>query len=250
MYLWRRLATPHWWTDNEEALRAIAGNRLAVIERPDRKRIELEVASRSHAKLQTLGRKFGGRVEKLRRDWLKRSLRRKTQPIHIGNKKLSIPAGAAFGTGEHATTSMCLARLKQIVRAGDVVIDLGTGSGILALAARLLGAKRVIAIDSDPTAIRVAKENARLNKIDNVTFRIGDVRHWRFPRKIDVVAANLFSELLVEILPRLKHARRLILSGLLREQECDVRRALTRNKIDIVEVQRRGKWVAILARCG
>jgi ribosomal protein L11 methyltransferase len=95
----------------------------------------------------------------------------------------------------------------------------------------------------------VAKENARLNKIDNVTFRIGDLRHWRFPRKIDIVAANLFSELLVEILPRLKHARRLILSGLLREQERDVRRALTRNKIDIVEVRRRGKWVAILARC-
>jgi ribosomal protein L11 methyltransferase len=248
MYLWRRLAAPDWWTENEEALRAIAGNRLAVIERPDRKRIELEVASRSRAQLQTLGRKFGGRVEKLRRDWLKRSLRRKKQPIHIGNEKLAIPAGAAFGTGEHATTSMCLARLKQIVRTGDVVIDLGTGSGILALAARLLGAKRVIAIDSDPTAIRVAKENARLNRIDNVTFRVGDVRHWRFPRKIDIVAANLFSELLVEILPRLKHAR-LILSGLLREQEREVRRALTRNKIDIVEVQRRGKWVAILARC-
>ena len=90
---------------------------MAVIERPDRKRIELEVASRSRAQLQTLGRKFGGRVEKLRRDWLKRALRRKTQPIRVGKKQLIIPAGAAFGTGEHATTSMCLAKLMRIVRA-------------------------------------------------------------------------------------------------------------------------------------
>ena len=249
MYLWRRRATRVWLNGNEEALRAIAGNQLAVVERPDRKQIELEAASRSRAQLQTLRRKFGGQVKKLRLDWLKHSLWRKTKPIHIGDQKLIIPAGAAFGTGEHATTSMCLAKLKQIVRAGDVVVDLGTGSGILALAARLLGAKRVIALDNDPTAIRVAKENARLNKIDNVIFRVGDVRTWKFPRKIDMVAANLFSELLVEILPRLKAARWLILSGLLREQERDVRRALMRKKIDIVEVRRRGKWVAILARC-
>lgn len=248
MYLWRRRATEVWWNDNEEALRAIAGNQLAVIERPDRKRIELEVASRSRTQLQALGREFSGRVQKLPSGWLKRSLRRKTRPVYIGNKELVIPAGAAFGTGEHATTSMCLAELKRIVRAGDVVVDLGTGSGILALAARLSGAKRVIAIDNDPTAIRVAKENARRNKIDKVTFRVGDVRHWKFPRKIDIVTANLFSELLIEILSKLKRANRLILSGLLREQERDVRRALTRNEINIVEVRRRGKWVAILAR--
>ena len=249
MYLWRRRATQSWRNENEEALREAASIRLAVIERSDRKRIELEVASRSCAHLQAVRRKFGGHVEKLRHDWLERSLRRKNKPVRVGNKKLSIPAGAAFGTGEHATTSMCLANLKRIVRAGDLVVDLGTGSGILALAARLLGAKRVIAIDNDATAIRVAKENARLNKIDNVTFRVADVRHWKFPRKVDVLTANLFSKLMVEILPRLKAARWLILSGLLREQERDLRRALTRKKIDIVEVQRRGKWVAMVARC-
>jgi len=248
MYLWRRRATRGWWNVNKEALRALAGNQLAVIERPDRKQIELEVASRSRAQLQTLRQEFGGRVEELRRDWLKRSLRRTTKPIQVANKTLNIPAGTAFGTGEHATTSMCLAKMKRIVRAGDVVIDLGTGSGILALAARLLGAKRVMAIDNDPTAIGVAKENARLNKIDKVTFRAGDARRWKFPHKVDIVVANLFSELLVEILPRLKAPRWLILSGILRGQESDVSRALRRNKIDIIEVQRRGKWVAILAR--
>ena len=65
---------------------------------------------------------------------------------------------------------------------------------------------------------------------------------------IDIIVANLFSELLIEIVPKLKAASSLILSGILRAQEADVRRALARNKIDVVEVQRRGKWVAIVAR--
>ena len=249
MYLWRRETTAKWWNDNEEALRAIAGNQLAVIQRPDRKRLQLEVALQSRAQLHALRKKFDGRVKQLRRDWLKRSLSRKTKPVKIvGKKRLIIPAAAAFGTGEHATTAMCLAKLTQVLRAEDVVLELGTGSGILAMAARVLGAKRVIAIDNDPIAIRVAKENARLNRIDGVTFRLADVRRWKFHRMIDIIVANLFSELLIEIVPKLKAARSLILSGILRAQEADVRRALARNKIDVVEVQRRGKWVAIVAR--
>ena len=108
----------------------------------------------------------------------------------------------------------------------------------------MLGAKRVIAVDHDPTAIRVAKENARRNKIDNVQFKVADVRRLTLPRKIDIVVANLFSELLIEILPKVQHARALILSGVLREQERELRRC----KIDIVEVRRRGKWIAILAK--
>jgi ribosomal protein L11 methyltransferase len=248
MYLWRRQATHRWWNDNEESLRAIAGDQLAVIERPARKRLQLELGSQSRAQLDRLTKRFGGRIKKFPADWLKRSLSEKRKPLKVGSKRLRIPASAAFGTGEHATTSMCLTKLKRIVRAGDVVVDLGTGSGILALAARLLGAKQVIAIDNDPTAIRVAKENARLNQIDNVAFQVGDVRRWKFARKVDIVAANLFSELLIEILPRLEAARLLILSGFLRNQERDVRRALAHHKIDIIEARRRGKWVAILAR--
>jgi len=140
--------------------------------------------------------------------------------------------------------------LEQVTRGwkpGWSLVDLGTGSGILALAAKCFGAKRVVAIDTDPTAIATAKENARLNKIDNLDFQLADVRRWNSPRKIDIVTANLFSELLIEILPKLKRSRRLILSGVLRGQEKELIRALQRNKIDIVQVQRRRKWVAILA---
>jgi ribosomal protein L11 methyltransferase len=224
---------------------------LAVIERLNRKQLQLEVASNSRANLQLLTRNFDGRIKKLPRNWLRRALRRKTKPFRVGNKKLKIPAGAAFGTGEHATTAMSLRMLEKLARdwkRGWLLLDLGTGSGILALAARLLGAKRVVVIDNDPVAISTARENARLNEISDVTFHIADVRNWKFPRDVDVITANLFSELLVKIAPKFKAARWLILSGILRVQEDDVRQALTRQNIDIIEVRRRGKWVAILAR--
>src|SRR5204863_3523188 len=117
--------------------------------------------------------------------------------------------------------------------------------GILALASKRFGATRVIGIDNDPIAISTAKENARLNQINDVQFRVGDVRCWKFQAKIDIFTANLFSELLIEILPRLKRARWLILSGILREQEARLVRALKRNEIAIVETRRRGKWIAI-----
>jgi ribosomal protein L11 methyltransferase len=126
------------------------------------------------------------------------------------------------------------------------LLDLGTGSGILALGAARFGAKRVIAIDHDPIAIAAARANARRNKIDNIDFRVADLRRWKFPRKIDIITANLFSELLIEILPRLKCAQWLILSGILREQEAGLVRALKGIGIAIVETRRRGKWIAIV----
>ena len=250
MYLWRRSAKPQWWCENETELRKIGGNHLAVIERPNRKRLQIDVASESSGDLQSLAQQFGGRIQKLRRDWLKRSLHYKTKPIRIGNRKLIIPAGAAFGTGEHATTAMSLRLLERLTRnwkRGWSIVDLGTGSGILALAGKTLGAKHVVGIDNDPIAISTAKQNARLNKVKGVHFRIVDIRQWKPAESIDVFTANLFSELLIEMLPKLKHAPRLIFSGILREQERNVRRALTRSKIDIIEVRRRGKWVAMLA---
>lgn len=228
------------------------GEDLAIIERPNRKRLQLEVASKSRMRLQNLGKKFGGRIEKLPGDWLTRSLNQKTKPIQVAGKRLLIPAGAAFGTGEHATTSMSLRLLEKLSRSCSdnwSMLDLGTGSGILALAGKVLGARHVIAIDNDPVAISTAKQNARLNKVRGVGFRIADVRKSRFSRSLDVVTANLYSELLIEILPKLKLARSLILSGFLRTQERDVRRSLAVKKIDIIEARRRGKWVAVLARC-
>src|ERR1700737_3497521 len=284
MYLWRKSATSRWLDAHEAALRAKASAQLVVIEQPDRKNLQVEVS----CKLLTQGRQlvgqFGGRIEKLPRDWLQRfSREQNSKPIkigkrlvisnvgrtlmsrlrtrqrksgHIGPSHIVIPAGAAFGTGDHATTAMSLRLLEEVSRKlkpGWSLVDLGTGSGILALAAKRFDAQRVIAMDNDAQAIATARENARMNSIDHVYFRIGDVRRWRSARKVDIVTANLFSELLIEILPKLKrslkHNGRMILSGVLRTQERELRRALRSQKVDIMKVRRRGKWVAMLANC-
>ena len=270
MYLWRRLAAPRWLIANEELLRSRVRDRLAVIERPGWKRALLEVACQSRKQARDLVKEFHGRIERLPRDWLERLGKEKYKPLRIGKRlvimrakekreagsfpyRLVLPAGTAFGTGEHATTAMSLRLLEQVTRGwtpGWSLVDLGSGTGILALAAKCFGAKSVIGIDVDPVAIATAKENARLNKVDDLDFHLADVRRWNFPRKIDIVTANLFSELLIEVLPRLKRSRWLILSGVLRGQEKELVRALRRNKIDIVQVRRRGKWVAILGRDG
>jgi ribosomal protein L11 methyltransferase len=270
MYLWQKMAKPLWLSRHEVILQARADDRLAIISSPGRKRLQIEITCPSRNAARQLLDEFGGRVENLPRDWLKRFTREEsTEPLRIGNRLivsrtgnlaiastvgkpalLVIPAGAAFGTGDHPTTAMSLRFLEEITRNAQPksVVDLGTGSGILALAAKRFGAQNVWAIDSDPIAISTAKENARINKIGNVKFRVADLRCWKFPDRIDVISANLFSELLIELLPKLSRSRWLVLSGILRAQERQFRRALRDHKIDIVTRRRRGKWIAMLAQ--
>ena len=164
---------------------------------------------------------------------------------------LVIPASLAFGTGEHATTAMSLRFLEQLTRRwnhGWSLVDLGTGSGILALAAKRLGAGRVIGIDNDPAAISMAKSNARLNKIRGGTFQLGDVHRWNPAQRTDVITANLYSDLLIEILPKLRGGGWLILSGILRSQKHEFVRALQRNHLDVIDIKGLGKWMAFMAR--
>jgi ribosomal protein L11 methyltransferase len=279
MYLWRKTADPSWLKAREEILQTRSHGRLTIISRPGRVRLQLEIVCSLRTDSQKLVEEFGGHAQKLPRNWLKRFARKeKLKPLRIGKRlvvvrssikreadsfpySLIVPAGAAFGTGEHATTAMSLRLLEKVTRTRkpQFVVDLGTGSGILALAARRFGAKRVVAVDIDPNAIATAETNARLNKIKNVDFQLGDVRCWnsaRSPRdesvgladRIDIVTANLFSELLIQILPKLKRSSCLILAGVLRAQEKEFVRALRSHKIDLVEVRRRGKWIAVLAK--
>jgi ribosomal protein L11 methyltransferase len=274
MYLWRKLVEPRWLSAHENILRARSRSRLAIVSRPGRKRLQLEIACTSRNLSRKLIEEFGGRTEKWPRDWLKRfadlhkskplkigkrlliSNNRETlasrQSEHEGRSNILIPASAAFGTGEHATTAMSLRVLERLTRKwekGWSLADLGTGSGILALAAKRLGAGRVIGIDIDPKAISIAKANARLNKIGNIDFRLGDLRKSKPAGRTDIVAANLYSELLIEMLPKLKRGDCLILSGVLRSQENEFLRVLRKNSIGIVKLNRRGKWIAVLANC-
>jgi ribosomal protein L11 methyltransferase len=178
----------------------------------------------------------------------------RTEQLTAGDIKaalLVIPTSLAFGTGEHATTTMSLRFLEQLTRRwnpGWSLVDLGTGSGILALAAKCFGAGQVIGIDNDPAAISMAKSNARLNKIRSASFQLGDVHRWNPAQKTDVITANLYSDLLIEILPQLSASACLILSGILRSQQDELVYAVQRNHLDIISMKRRGKWMAFLAR--
>ena len=167
---------------------------------------------------------------------------------------LHIPAGMAFGTGEHATTAMSLRMLERLTRtqgAGWSLFDAGTGSGIFALAAARFGAGKIVAIDNDPTAISTAEQNARANRITGVRFAVGDARK-ALRDRFDFITANLYSGLLAEMLPKFRQSLsrngRLILSGVLRAQEPELIRALRANRFHIEETRRRGKWIALAAR--
>jgi ribosomal protein L11 methyltransferase len=269
MYLWRKVTEPRWLDAHEDVLLIHSGGKLVVIARPERKRLQLEIACRSLDAARKLIEQFGGRAEKWPREWLKRFADgNKSKPLKIGNRllisnvgrqrfveknrpRLLVPASAAFGTGEHATTAMTLRFLERLTRGwknGWSLVDLGTGSGILALAAKRFGAAEVTGIDIDPKAISIAKANARLNRIDKVHFRLVDLRDWKPAGTTNIIVANLYSELLVEVLPELKFSNWLILSGVLRGQERKILRVLRRNNYKIVNVKRRGKWIALLTK--
>ena len=184
------------------------------------------------------------------------SSERERVTVKSGVPALLVPAGMAFGTGEHATTSTCLRLLAdvadELAGAKWDMLDLGCGSGILALAARVLGARKCLGADFDPHAVRTAKENAQINSVSGATFKKLDVREWVPERTWEVVAANIFSGLLIEIAPKLAAATapggHLIFSGVLRTQEGEVVAAFRRVGFRIGRVVRKGKWIAGAAR--
>jgi ribosomal protein L11 methyltransferase len=143
---------------------------------------------------------------------------------------LIIPPSTAFGTGHHATTRLCLAALQTIDLTGRFVIDVGTGSGVLALAAAALGARRVVAIDHDPDAIAAARENLSRNPLLNgIELHQADVRDSTWP-DADVLTANLTGALITSqwsaLLKAVRPGGHLIISGVLSEEAEAVARAI------------------------
>ncbi|HXA10068.1 MAG TPA: 50S ribosomal protein L11 methyltransferase, partial [Chthoniobacterales bacterium] len=215
-----------------------------------------------------LMRDFQGSAKQLPHDWRQEYLSPQIHaPVRVGKRllvvaetipsdrpQLIVPAAGAFGTGEHATTAMCLRLLEEATRKsspGWRLLDAGTGTGILALAARRFGAGAVLGLDSDPVAVAHARQNARLNHISRVRFLAGDVLTWKPVAPYDLITANLFSELLIAALPifrrTLRSKGRLIVSGILRAQAASVVHALGCSQFRLKQQRRRGKWVALLA---
>jgi len=170
-------------------------------------------------------------------------------PLQPQDLPLYLDPGMAFGTGTHPTTSLCLRRLEAVVRPGMRVLDVGTGSGILAIAAARLGAAPVIGIDIDPVAVRVAKENAERNGVA-VDVRAGTLNQVE-PDECDLVIANIIASVIIDILPdvasRMKKGGKFLASGIIAEKKQAVADAMTATWLLPVEVREEGGWVAILA---
>ena len=168
---------------------------------------------------------------------------------------IRLDPGMAFGTGLHPTTRMCLQLLEEHVRRGDRVLDFGCGSGILSIAAALLGAARVLALDVDSVAVRVAGENARRNRVARrITVSLGSVEtDPTLPQApFDLIVANISALVLKNAEPGLAAVIRsgglLILSGLLQKNASDVGSLYVSRNWELLETRGEGDWAAIVVR--
>ena len=174
-------------------------------------------------------------------------------PTPAGKVEVVLDPGMAFGTGSHATTSLCLAALSDVLgaRPGASVLDVGTGSGLLAIAASKLGAGRVAANDNDPVAVQVAQENAERN---GASLQLTGDPVERIPGTFDVVVANILANVLVELAPSLcakvAPGGVLLLSGILGPQEDEVRRAQVAQGLEPLPGgdRRDGEWSLLALR--
>jgi ribosomal protein L11 methyltransferase len=171
------------------------------------------------------------------------------RPLRIGPDTLTLIDAAAFGTGLHPTTSLCLDALRDAVEARPgSVLDVGTGSGVLALGALLLGVPRALGIDVDEAALRVAEENARLNGLEaQLQLALGgpDAVSGTWPLVVANVLAAPLIEMAAVLVRRVGHHGHLILSGIPASVEPDVEQAYRRLGMLRVSSTSRGGWVAL-----
>lgn len=167
-----------------------------------------------------------------------------------GRIVLELDPGMAFGTGSHPTTMLCLELLQDYVRPGSVVLDIGTGSGILAIAAALLGAAEVIAVDCDPIAVEAAVKNVSRNGLqDRVRVACADSIE-SIDAALDVVVANIETRIVASFAPDVAGALVpggvYIASGISGEHEPDVARDLEAAGLRIAEARRKEDWAAVV----
>jgi ribosomal protein L11 methyltransferase len=171
-----------------------------------------------------------------------------------GDVVIQLDPGMAFGTGLHPTTQLCMCVLEEFVQPGMKVLDLGTGSGILAVAAAKLGARRVLALDKDQQAAKVA----RANVVDNVVDECVGVRQGSLSDvsgTFDLVVVNILARVIVEMVEeglseRLQPDGVLVTAGIIADKTVDVVTAFERNDLELIERRQRGDWVSLLAKRG
>ncbi|MFR8549101.1 MAG: 50S ribosomal protein L11 methyltransferase [Lachnospiraceae bacterium] len=173
---------------------------------------------------------------------------------------IHIDPGTAFGTGMHETTQLCMRQLKKFVTEETELLDVGTGSGILSIAALKLGARHAVGTDLDPCAITATKENLEVNDIPDgaMDVMIGNIIDDKAVQdavgyeKYDIVVANILADVLIPLTPvilnQMKTGGIYITSGIIDEKEKDVVEAVQAAGLEIVEVTHQNDWVSVTAR--
>ena len=252
---------------------------IVLSDAANRQSLRVDAYCSTRRAADALKSEFGGRVAALKnQDWVAVSRRPKAPPLKIRDRLViteetstaaldqlrnrfadrtvvSIPAEMAFGTGNHATTSTCLRMLvdiaKQLPEGKWRMLDLGAGTGVLAIAARILGAKSATGYDFDPVTVEIARKNAAANGVDGVTFSKKDITRWKPGHQVDCVIANIFFDVLINAFPVIHSALKpggfLVLSGILNIHAKECLAAAERNGLAVQRVVHRGKWVTALA---
>ncbi|MGF1656624.1 MAG: 50S ribosomal protein L11 methyltransferase [Verrucomicrobiales bacterium] len=271
VFQWQRLASNRWADAWEERLRALVGaQRVVLISRPGQRFVQLHAYGLSRREAESLTKNFGGKFRsQVKVDWTKQEPQR--APLKISNRlrvvwtekawrenqgeaipTLLIPASVAFGTGEHATTAMCLRILASKIRQTPRLLDVGCGSGILGLAGKIFGASESQAVDFDPLAVKAARENARRNGIRMRVTQSDVLKHELPTGPFDWICANLFLEVLLATLPKFRSALapegHLLCSGVFRIQEEELIQAASECRLELHEKKERGRWAALLFR--
>ena len=182
------------------------------------------------------------------------------EPADQDKLVLHIDPGTAFGTGMHDTTQLCIRALRRFVTPKTVLLDVGTGSGILAILALMFGAKKAVGTDLDPCAVEAVRQNKEANGISQEAFEllIGNIITEEEIRKqvgfecYDIVAANILAEVLTGLTPVIVHQLKkggiYITSGIIDDKEQVVVEAVKAAGLEVLEVNRQGEWVSVVAR--
>ena len=236
---------------------------------PEEKNL-LEYITFIEAKLSSLGISFTKETEGMQEENWADSWKKYFKPIPLGRVTIvpawetyeakegeiivSIDPGMAFGTGTHETTRLVMKIMQDVVKGGEQVLDVGCGSGILSICASKLGAKSCNAYDIDPVAVKVTKENAVASGCSNITAGTSDLLRGVEKKAdgYDVCVANIVAEIILRMLPDIKDylapGAPIILSGIVKEREDDVKNAVLSLGFTLERIERENDWVAMLIK--